>query len=1045
MKIKKVEIEGFRAYKYKEDGLFDFTNEGEIPANFVAIYAPNGFGKSSFYDAVEWAITNHLERFGGDYNRSNHELAAKSTKEKGVPQKILRNRDVASNIPTRVKVITTLPKPFNRKLKTTRSDSSDIRISANKSKENEYFRKVILSQDEIDRFLKEAKPQDRYKRFMDSFGCDAEVSRQELTALIYDNRVMLSELEKDKVGLLEQLHEPVDISMFEQFNKIISELNADGETLALVDESFSINTQHDMFSTFITRSHDLKEQATAKTVLRESLAEHFSKLPELQLNLDQSTEQKKNLAKFSKGLQEAQRYQALLASHSKLQNEHLSTSQQLVTLKELAEYSRVFLDTEKEIITETEKCSTLSRQHLHEAALLADIQQSLSKVDTDLVAADERSFFLRTTINNCPSIYSDIMLQEEKLTKLGTQIVETDSLLNLKKNLRDGVQSGLTTISGLTITAQSLLTSDLSAINFDGIKLKELGSISEELNGWIQHDQSVQKTQISLAEQMGLHERLVATGLEYLSVWPTNICPLCQSPHDSESALKKKVENTDLLSSLSKENAEKLKVSTKRQSVLKAKMDTIVQEALDIQMGCLAGLRERLNELGLQVSNLEQQKSLLHVETHSLQSQIKSQQLLVWGLAKEELISRAEAEINELAGKINELLVNKADLSKKIDAKKVLIDQLDSSLKILNLQIQEKSAGAIFQKVNVYLKEHGLLSNELKAHCDEKRAVLEKSREKCLSDATAITEQSKSLQESMIANDTWLDVDTLSTQKVQAESYIAKSESFIQSFIVSLNRMIGPLDGKSIDEVRGAISEAINLLLQQYQKIDSKLKKFGLLSELLKASESYLTSLSLRENLTVTEQHLAQRALVDETLQAERERVIDELRKLIKSFFYEDLIDSIYRKIDPHPSLKKVEFRPDFETSDRPGLNIVLSDGKGNSVSPILYFSAAQLNILSLSVFLASALHAKDDSGNSIDVIMIDDPIQSMDSINVLATIDLLRSISVRFNKQIIISTHDENFFGLLQRKIPAEVLGSKFLKLEKFGVVVPVESLANE
>ena len=70
----------------------------------------------------------------------------------------------------------------------------------------------------------------------------------------------------------------------------------------------------------------------------------------------------------------------------------------------------------------------------------------------------------------------------------------------------------------------------------------------------------------------------------------------------------------------------------------------------------------------------------------------------------------------------------------------------------------------------------------------------------------------------------------------------------------------------------------------------------------------------------------------------------------------------------------------------------------------MLYFSAAQLNILSLSVFLANALHATDKSGAALDVILIDDPIQSMDSINVLATIDLLRNVSERFDKQIIIS-----------------------------------------
>jgi len=136
-----------------------------------------------------------------------------------------------------------------------------------------------------------------------------------------------------------------------------------------------------------------------------------------------------------------------------------------------------------------------------------------------------------------------------------------------------------------------------------------------------------------------------------------------------------------------------------------------------------------------------------------------------------------------------------------------------------------------------------------------------------------------------------------------------------------------------------------------------------------------------------------------------------------------------------------VEFKVSFDT-DKPSLNILVSDDAGGMISPILFFSAAQTNILSLSVFLANALHAKDDNKKNIDVILIDDPIQSMDSINILSTIDLLRSICLNFDKQIIISTHDENFFGLLQRKIPTEIFGSKFLQLEKFGVVSEVANI---
>ena len=63
MKFKKVELNAFRAYKNKENGTFDFTLDNETKiANFISIYAPNGFGKTSFYDGVEWAMTNRIAR-----------------------------------------------------------------------------------------------------------------------------------------------------------------------------------------------------------------------------------------------------------------------------------------------------------------------------------------------------------------------------------------------------------------------------------------------------------------------------------------------------------------------------------------------------------------------------------------------------------------------------------------------------------------------------------------------------------------------------------------------------------------------------------------------------------------------------------------------------------------------------------------------------------------------------------------------------------------------------------------------------------------------
>jgi exonuclease SbcC len=57
-----------------------------------------------------------------------------------------------------------------------------------------------------------------------------------------------------------------------------------------------------------------------------------------------------------------------------------------------------------------------------------------------------------------------------------------------------------------------------------------------------------------------------------------------------------------------------------------------------------------------------------------------------------------------------------------------------------------------------------------------------------------------------------------------------------------------------------------------------------------------------------------------------------------------------------------------------------------------------------------------------------------MDSINILSFIDLFRSIIVNLDRQLIVSTHEENFHLLLQKKIPKDLFKSKFIEFETFG-----------
>ena len=179
---------------------------------------------------------------------------------------------------------------------------------------------------------------------------------------------------------------------------------------------------------------------------------------------------------------------------------------------------------------------------------------------------------------------------------------------------------------------------------------------------------------------------------------------------------------------------------------------------------------------------------------------------------------------------------------------------------------------------------------------------------------------------------------------------------------------------------------------------------------------------------------------LEKTIKEEIDGIQYYLERFVKSYFELDLINRLYNAIDPHPDYKEIQFKCDFKLKN-PRLKILLSskeDGK-ESIVPNLYFSTAQMNILSFCIFLAKALFATDNERKSMDCIFIDDPIQAMDDINILSIIDLLRNVAFSMDKQIVLTTHDRNFFELLQKKVPDTLFNSRFITLPERGKIAYV------
>ncbi len=124
------------------------------------------------------------------------------------------------------------------------------------------------------------------------------------------------------------------------------------------------------------------------------------------------------------------------------------------------------------------------------------------------------------------------------------------------------------------------------------------------------------------------------------------------------------------------------------------------------------------------------------------------------------------------------------------------------------------------------------------------------------------------------------------------------------------------------------------------------------------------------------------------------------------------LINEIYRRLDVHPTFQEFGFHTQRhrETGHlRPWVYDRRRRKEGNALHVL---SAAQLNSLAICLFLALNL----ESRTNLRTAILDDPVQSLDDVNLLSLADVLRT--VRAERQVIVSTHDETLAALLIRKL---------------------------
>ena len=1035
MKIKSIYIRAFRCF---EEADIDFSKDG-VSANLVAIQAPNGFGKTSLLDAIEFGMTNRIERFE-KANYKNDNVVDKALRDK---KSFLHNKE-SVNIPIKIKIVCEDGSSYGD-VYTVQNENL---FSRKNNLKNEYFRSVILSQDWFSEFVSATDPEDRYEIFFKYFydGDDIVNYRFKLNKKINSLNTEKDKTEKRVDDLNELLSETVASNVKKEFEKQLAKLKEQN----IVFSSLSELTKDNLSESIVIVDNKivslLKNQEKLDTIIQhlddslEGKSDCLS-LSQLSIELIHIKNEKIELKKVNEELEKQYKLKQLRKELSSLfkvrmpykkENDELNFGlNHLISLHDttvaLVENETKQKKIEEEIKILKGKEATLCNEILQRTKKRQSVMGELKSIDTKLSSLED----------DYARYQSELQSIAAKDKKIRTIIKEIDNARNRINKL-----------SSRCITLSSYVQ-NVNDLDFVLMSDDFFPDMVAALKNNVEKQKQQQKEQVKVEgliigqkEYQDEVRRLIIDVQNVNSVLKDGVCPVCGYDYKSQGELLQRIEANNILD-------DSIKNLIGQKQRIGDEIQNLSQEIHKAQTNLLGMISEKVEKCNKLISQLK--NSIVEKERVKglLNSEIETQK---------EAIQNLSLEFKDFSLEQLRLAYMEYKASKEIEIKNV--DEI--------IRNKEKEKNAVFENVenklktkdNLLVQYSVLLTNPDYLNLSEKlkqdlrspsfSSIQWKDRQKVVSEeikkldiqASVLKDSIQKLEVEGISED---QIDLNVEFKKITESEIEDAKTNVSKTLSYLNTQcevheLNPLQIEQSLDIK-IVKEAANKALQRNAKskllIAASIKELEILKDLMEKSIKYM---EYQENIDEKNKLKKVLGTLESELECcsnEKESLENYINEYVNNFFDLDLINRLYNTIDPHPDYKKIKFSCNFDNL-RPKLSIVMSP-KGEEMKqivPNLYFSTAQINILSFCIFLAKALHTKNDKGETIDCIFIDDPIQSLDDINILSLIDLLRNLAFTNKKQIILTTHDKNFYELLKRKMPANLFNSKFLKLYERGKV---------
>ena len=1003
--VQKIKLKNFRGYEGNIE--IDLSDKNNTPASFTVVYAPNGVGKTSLFDGVEYALKGEvtylkdiqkISKFKGPVYHNK-----KYFKEEAYTGLILSDGS-----------------EICRKVSSVKENGTDLNIrAADKNKgsdfvglkeENTKWDCIILPHAKIDSFISAKKPDERYEEWFQSAPelANERNNFEKISKEVTKKKKDIEEANKE-IGELQKKQKKLESTneSFKTVQKLIRNFN-EGSDIKIHSNLLTKYDYNELLNDIqkIKREYEnMLKQLSEKVLLLEKIEkEGLKECRELFQNCEiisyQIQQLKKNIERRVKFLEVEKKY---------IRREEVYKE----TLEKIKPYKSVIEEGKDGLIGKAQKYKEKDDRIKWLKKNFSDTQKILKKLYEEVSLIEKKV----QEINNLFDIKEEVFTRIDRLNRLNLVREKVEKDLEKNKKIIDSRDEKILRYKD-KIEELQLKTVPKQIEDWDSVVVIELGSflekdLLENINDLNRQYQNIDRKILFENQNNTKVEKILLTikenGKKYQESHRENCeCPLCHSKFESWDSL----------------------------------YDKIVSDAYDFRnnkkyLQNLFKIREDINK---EYDNFRiMLEDMLIKETNknisSLQKVVKEKYLI------QKDVSKSEEKLENIYEKIdNEQDWLELNNILSIYEKRQMVEYYSSIEKqISNLQLQLKEKGEdikkyenisreMNKKIENYLQEkektkdnpeeYPLISFllDINMEFDANYKTLLQEKEKNLKNMEVLKEEME--QYLYIKN---LDGKQLEEELHQKEELYKKEEKFIKDFTPYKNYTDVDLEKikskYSLEEDK--IKRLLEILQQIYEENNVKL---------------YFTEYKQVKNaISKKDKKVKQLTLEREEKKKELDKVRGDLEDKLSTYFSKSIMNDIYRKIDPHDIMKRLEYHLSFNDLQKGELFITLSKDNSNEEEvsdyrPEIYFSTAQLNTVAFSSFFSRALEKGKDL--PLQTIFIDDPIGHFDDMNVLGFADLIRSLIENSNCQIVMSTHDEKVLRILQRKLSDEYYSSCFLIL---------------